>query len=295
MCIKSYLSYFLLFGFLALGSAQEKLQYNLQKGDVFRVKQVARQDIIQEIDGASHEVTNDISGTLQFKVTGKTQETYDIEILFKELNMTMTSSMQGVVLDVNAKELDPEDVQSRIFHSLLNEPIHLTMRTNGDILEVRGGDSIVAKMVKASGLQEAFAVNMLRSSLKNEFGSEALSDSYKQMTYIYPDRNIKVGDTWKNSYTGKLKADTMWKLDSLNGRNASISGVADILMQIEEPTTTMMLDGTQNTRITTDIRSGFILKMKVEGFSKGYSTLVQMGGQKIPTTITSMVTYELIQ
>jgi hypothetical protein len=203
--------------------------------------------------------------------------------------------MQGVVLDVNAKELDPEDVQSRIFHSLLNEPIHLTMRTNGDILEVRGGDSIVAKMVKASGLQEAFAVNMLRSSLKNEFGSEALSESYKQMTYIYPDRNIKVGDTWKNSYTGKLKADTMWKLDSLNGQNASISGVADILMQIEEPTTTMMLDGTQNTRITTDIRSGFILKMKVEGFSKGYSTLAQMGAQKIPTTITSMVTYELIQ
>ena len=295
MRAKFFLLFYLLFGIITLGVAQDKLQYNLRKGDVFQIRQMARQDIVQEIDGASHEVINDIRGTIEFKVTGKTADTYSLDIIFRKLNMTMTSSMQGVVLDVDAEELDPDNVQSRIFHSLLNEPIHLVMRKNGDILEVSGGDSLVSKMVKASGLQEAFAVNMLRSSLKNEFGSQALSESYKQMTYIYPDKDIAVGGTWKNSYTGKLKAETLWKLDSLNARNASISGAADIVMQIEEPTSSMVLDGKQSTRVTTDLKSGFILKMKVEGFSKGYSTLAQMGGQKIPTTITSSITYELIQ
>ena len=282
-------------GVLSPGFTQEKLSYNLKKGDVFQVKQIARQDIIQEIDGASHELTNDISGVMEFRVTGQTEDVYAIDITFQDLIMTMTSSMQGVVLDVHAKELDPENVQSRIFHSLLNEPVHMVMRKNGDILEVKGGDSLVSKMVKASGLQEAFAVNMLKSSLRNEFGSEALSNSYKQMTYIYPDKNIKVGDTWKNSYSGKLNADTLWKLDSVNDENAKISGMAEIVMKIEEPATTMVLDGTQTTQITTDRKSGFILKMQVEGTSKGYSTLAQMGGQKIPTTISSLVTYELIQ
>ncbi|SMP15111.1 hypothetical protein SAMN06265375_10249 [Muriicola jejuensis] len=276
-------------------NGQEKLQYNLKKGDVFQIRQVARQDIVQEIDGASHEVTNDISGTLEFKVTGKTEDIYAIDITFRDLWMKMTSSMQGEVLNVNARELDPENVQSRIFHSLLNEPVHLVMKSNGDILEVKGGDSIVAKMVRASGLQEAFAVNMLRSSLKNEFGSKAMSESYEQMTFIYPDRNIKVGDTWKNSYSGKLKAETLWKLDSVNTKNVSISGIANILVKIEEPATTMVLDGTQNTRVTTDKKSGFILKMRVNGVTRGYSTLAQMGDQKIPTTITSTITYELIQ
>ncbi len=295
MYLKTSVFFFFFLALAPLCNGQEKLQYNLKKGDVFQVKQVARQDIVQEIDGASHEVTNDISGTIEFKVTGKTEDTYAIDITFQDLFMKMTSSMQGVVLKVNARDLDPDDVQSRIFHSLLNEPIHLVMRANGDILEVRGGDSLVSKMVRASGLQEAFAINMLRSSLKNEFGSKALSDSYKQMTYIYPDRTIKVGDTWKNNYTGKLKADTLWKLDSLNNKNASISGTADVVMKIEEPSTTMVLDGTQNTRVTTDLKSGFILRMKVEGFSRGYSTLSQMGDQKIPTTITSSITYELIQ
>ncbi|GGD58977.1 DUF6263 family protein [Muriicola marianensis] len=295
MHLKTLAFFVSLLVFSPFSNAQEKLQYKLKKGDVFHVRQVARQDIVQEIDGAAHEVTNDLSGTLEFKVTGKTEDTYSIDITFQELFMKMTSSMQGVVLEVNAQDLEPDNVQSRIFHSLLNEPVHMTMRTNGDIVEVKGGDSIVAKMIRASGLQEAFAVNMLRSSLKNEFGSKALSDSYKQMTYIYPDKNIKVGDTWKNSYSGKLNANTLWKLDSLDGKKASISGTAEIVMKIEEPATTMVLDGTQNTSVTTDLRSGFILKMKVEGISKGYSTLAQMGTQKIPTTITSSITYELIQ
>jgi hypothetical protein len=57
----------------------------------------------------------------------------------------------------------------------------------------------------------------------------------------------------------------------------------------------MVLDGTQNTRVTTDKKSGFILKMRVDGVTRGYSTLAQMGDQKIPTTITSTITYELIQ
>ncbi len=275
--------------------AQETLKYHLNKGDVFLVKQVARQAIVQEIEGASHEIVNDISGVMQFKVVDKNADSYAIDITFEDLIMTMTSSIQGVLMDVHAKEVDPDNIQSRIFNSLLNVPIHVVLAHNGDILEVQGGDSLVVKMTEASGLQDDFSLNMMRASLKKEFGSEALSNSYKQMTYIYPDKSINVGDTWENIYTGKLTAQNVWKLDSVTGQNAKISGVATILMEIKEPATTMILDGTQDTSITTDLQSGFILKMKVEGNSKGYSTITQMGDQKIPTTISSTVTYELIQ
>ncbi|MEY8020990.1 DUF6263 family protein [Muriicola sp. SD30] len=289
--------FFLLFffGISALGYGQEKLEYNLSKGDVYKVKQIARQDITQELEGATHELTNDIRGILEFKVTDKTDETYAIDIVIRDLFMTITSSLQGVIMDVNAAEIDTANVQSRIFNSLLNKPVHMVMRKNGDILEVKGGDSLVAGMVKASGLKEAFAVNMLTSSLKNEFGTEALSDSYKQMTFIYPEIKVGIGDTWKNNYSGKLTAKNSWQLDSMAEGKANIRGNATVMMKIEEPATTMVLDGTQNTRITTDLSTGFILTMKVEGFSEGYSTLAQLNGQKIPTTITSLITYELIQ
>ncbi len=275
--------------------AQEKLQYNLNKGEVFLVKQVAKQTIVQEIEGATHEILNDISGVMEFKVVEKHSDSYAIDISFEDLVMTMTSSIQGVLMDIHAKEVDSTNIQSRIFNSLLNVPIHIELAHNGDIMEVHGGDSLVVKMTEASGLTDAFSLNMMKASLKKEFGSEALSNSYEQMTYIYPNKSIRVGDTWENTYEGKLTAKNVWKLDTLTTQNAVISGMATILMEIEEPTTTMRLDGTQDTSVTTDLTSGFILKMKVEGVSKGYSTITQLGDQKIPTTISSTVTYELIQ
>ena len=53
-------------------------------------------------------------------------------------------------------------------------------------------------MTEASGLKDEFSLKMMKRSLQKEFGSEALSQSYKQMTYIYPEKRVKIGDSWKN-------------------------------------------------------------------------------------------------
>jgi hypothetical protein len=274
---------------------QEVLQYNLNKGDVFNIKQEAKQAIVQEFEGASHEITNDLSGVLEFKVMDKTSDTYILDVTYTNLVLKMTSSIQGELMNVHAQEVDTNDIQSKIFNSLLNVPIQITLATNGDVLEVLGGDSLVSKMAKASGLTDEFSLNMMTASLKKEFGSEALSNSYKQMTFIYPNKEIFVGDTWENDYIGKLSAHNQWQLDSLSLERANISGIATVVMDIKEPTTTMRLNGTQDTKIVTDLKSGFILKMEVAGFSKGFSTIMQMGEQQIPTSIKSTVTYEIIK
>ncbi|WP_209399833.1 DUF6263 family protein [Pseudozobellia sp. WGM2] len=273
---------------------QTVLEYNLEKDAVFTVKQEAKQIIIQELDGATHELTNLIDGVLEFKVLGKRDSIYDIALTFKDLNLMMTSSIQGELMNVKANEVDETDMQSQIFNSLLNKPVNIILAKNGDILEVKGGDSLVSQMAEASGLEDEFSLNMMKKSLEKEFGSEALSNSYKQMTFFYPKNKVKIGAHWKNEYSGKLQAKNVWTLDSLSKESANISGVADVVMDVTELATTMKLTGSQKTAITTDIDTGFITKMIVEGISKGASTMAQMGDQEIPTTIESTITYELI-
>lgn len=274
--------------------AQTTLEYKLKKDAVFTIRQNAQQIITQEIDGAEHELTNTIDGILEFKVLGERNGTYDIALTFKDLNLKMISSIQGELMNVKAKEVVEDDMQSQIFNSLLNSPVEMVLAKSGDILEVRGGVSLVAKMANASGLQDEFSLNMMKKSLQKEFGSEALSNNYKQMTYIYPTHKIKKGDHWENTFYGKLEANNTWTLDSISETNASISGVAQIKMNVTEPATTMKLDGEQQTHIITDLSSGFIKKMVVEGFSKGSSTMTQLGEQEIPTTIKSTISYDLI-
>jgi hypothetical protein len=286
---------FLLFLFLlGVTYGQTTLQYNLKIDDVFTVKQEAEQIITQELEGASHVLTNHIDGVLEFRVIDERDNDYNIELTFKDLNMKMTSSLQGELMNVKAKEVIEGDMQSIMFNSLLESPVNMTLSKTGAILEVIGGDSLVTKMVNTSGLEDEFTTNMMKKSLEKEFGSEALSDSYEQMTYIYSTDPVGPGDTWQNEYTGKLNAKTTWTLAGMTHNKAEINGNADVVMKIEEPAVTMNLKGTQSTEIMTDIDSGFILKMAVEGSAKGSSTMAQMGDQEIPTNIKSTITYELI-
>jgi len=288
--------YTFIFSLFIIGGVygQTPLQYNLKKDQTYTVKQEAQQIITQELEGASHVLTNTIDGILEFKVLDEVENEYNIELMFKDLNMKMKSSIQGELMNVKAKEVVEGDMQSMMFNSLLETPVKMKLSKNGAILEVTGGDSLVTKMVATAGLEDEFTKNMMRESLKKEFGSKALSDSYEQMTYIYADKPVQEGETWQNEYSGKLNAKNTWTLMEKTDDNARISGKANVTMKIEEPAVTMNLTGSQNTELSTDLATGFPIKMVVEGLSEGSSTMAQMGDQEIPTTIKSTITYELI-
>lgn len=291
-----YIIVLFLFAFCSLSlCAQQMLGYSLEVGDVFKVQQNAHQKIIQEIDGATHELTNDMGGVLEFKVVHENIDTYEIALTFKKLNLLMNSSIQGELMRVDASKVVEGDMQSQIFNSLLNTPVQLILAKTGDILEVNGGDSLVTKMANASGLEDEFSKNMMKKGLEKEFGSQALSNSYKQLTFIYSDSVVNIGDTWQNEYSGKLNAKNTWTLKEIDDTNATIDGIADVIMEANESGTVMNLFGTQTTKVQTNLTTGFIEKMTVEGESKGTSTMAQLGEQEIPTTITSTITYELIK
>ncbi len=275
--------------------AQTTLEYKLNVGDTFVIQQNAQQTIVQEMDGATHELTNDMNGLLEFEVMAERDSIYEIAFTFKDLNLLMNSSIQGELMNIKAKEVFEGDLQSQIFNSLLDVPVQLILSKTGDILEVNGGDSLVTKMANASGIEDDFSKNMMKKGLEKNFGSEALSNSYKQLTYFYSDSLVNVGDTWQNEYSGKLNARNTWTLKAMNDTIATINGTADVIMEVNELGNVMNLSGTQATEIETDIESGFIIKMVVEGQSEGASTMAQLGDQKIPTTITSKITYEQIK
>jgi len=282
---------------LLLGSvafAQTTLAYTLHKDEVFTVKQDAQQIITQTMDGAAHEITNNIDGILEFKVIEEQEGNYQIAMRFKDLNLKMTSSIQGELMNVQAKEVIAGDIQSKIFNSLLEIPVKMTLTKNGDITNISGGDSLILKMVQASGIEDEFQMNMMKKGLEKEFGSEALSNSYKQMTFIYPKKKVNIGDSWKNEYIGKMSAKNTWTLGAIGVDSASINGTADIIMNVADDATNMKLSGTQQTKITTDRTSGFVRLMTVEGEAEGMATMAQLGDTEIPTTISSIITYKLI-
>ena len=277
-----------------LSQAQTPLSYSLNKGDKFVIQQDARQLIIQEFEGYTHELENNMDGLMEFHVTNVEHDLYKIEMVYLDLGMNLISSVQGEITNIRASQLIEDDVQSRIFNSLIGVPVQIVLNKSGHVLEVNGGEHLIEKMTEASGITDSISRQALRISLRDEFGSEALSSSFEQMTYIYPE-NDTITVHWENEYKGKLFAKNTWTLQKTTDSLNHISGKADITVEINDIGTSMLLYGQQETTLTTDARNGVIKNMLVEGFSKGTTMTEFSGDAEIPTTVSSTTTYKLIQ
>ena len=288
---------FFAFFILLSGSiiAQNTLRYRLDEGDSFTIHQTALQYIDQDLGTGTQRITNDIRSQMEFTITSATDSVYEIDIEFKDLKMIMASDVHGELMNIDASVLDETDVQSKIFHSLIGVKVRMKMTPTGKVLEVNGGEQLINTMVKAAGFEDEFTREMLATSLQKEFGSEALSKSYEQMTFFYTPEQIAVGDTWNTEFNGKLSALNQWTLDNWSRDKSEISGTADAVLDVADDQTTMKLEGTQTSKLTVDSGNGLLRTLVVDGKYQGYSIVKQLGDEQIPTSIEMKLTYELIQ
>ncbi len=275
--------------------AQTKLEYKLKKGNTFIIQQNAKQVITQETQGSSHELTNDITGEYKMKVIDNVNGNYIIEMSFTDLNMKMTSNLQGILMDIKAKEVTVDNPQSAMFNAILDVPVKISLSKNGDITTVTGGDKIINKMMNASGITDEATLKMAKESLSKEYGTNALASSFEQMTFLYPTTKVNVGDSWKNEYTGKLETKNNWTLQAYNTDETVLSCEADVVMMVKDVSANMDLTGTQTTKVTANSKTGFVKEMVVNGTASGNSTIPMLGDQKIPTKIISTITYKVIE
>ncbi len=285
-----------LFTVLLAGSAigQQSLGFDLREGDVFTVEQRASQEVSQQFQQGEHKLTNSISAVLEFRVTESRDTTFLLECTFRDLFFKIESSSQGKLLDIRARELDKSDLQSRVFHSLIGIPVEIEMNRMGQILKVRGGDSLVNRMMASTGLEDGPERSLLRESLEQEYSSEALAGSFRQMTYFYPAGRVRIGDSWKNRHEGRLAAVNTWTLDTLAEGSARISGEARIRLVAGNAGDQMQLEGEQEMLLVTEAGSGFISKLEVSGTASGSTLEPGAGITDIPTQIRTQCTYTLI-
>ncbi|WP_136468070.1 DUF6263 family protein [Flagellimonas onchidii] len=276
-----------------LSFSQTTLGYHLKKGEAFNIKQTAHQVMVQSMEGTSHEITNDLEGIYEFKVTNVDQNNYGITLQFKDFALKSTSSLQGTLMDVRASEPVEGDIVSNMFSTLIGHEMGMKMDKQGKVLSIDGGDELVEKMINSVPGIDDFTKNIMKKSLEKEFSSDGLARSFEQMTYFYPTEPKNIGDTWEAAFSGKVNSINQWKLEKVEGDVLSISGNADVTMENAEQALTLSLNGHQETLIQASAKNGFIIKLMVSGKNEGKSIMAH-NNMEIPTTLDQTITYELI-
>ncbi|MEZ4802479.1 MAG: DUF6263 family protein [Gelidibacter sp.] len=274
--------------------AQKKLQYNLNVGDKFTVEQEAKQHITQDLNGVEQIIENHLISVMHFEIVEATKDNYTLSMSFKRLKMLMSSPTLGELSNSDTESADSSDVTNMLFKGLLNVPVTIVMEKNGKIKSVSGGDKLINAMFESAGMDQPEVIAASKGQMEKQFGSDALSNSFEQMTHFYPTATVTVGDEWTNSYSGNMSAKNKWKLESVSDDTINISGTATTTMSTIDENIMMTLTGTQTTTVVANQKNGLFSKVIVTGENSG-DTLFQAQNMTIPTTITSTITYKISQ
>lgn len=275
-------------------TAQSNLAYNLKVGDEFKVHQIAKQDIVQDMNGQKHEMKNLLEGDFTFIVQGVNDSVYDIKFKFDRFKMVSTSNLAGDLFNINTDNpVGEDDIEGKIFSQLIKTDLSMIMYKNGKIKSIKGSKALIDNMVNAAGDFDEFTKELMKESMKKEFSNESLAKSFEQMTYIYPSKNVSNGDTWENKFEGDLSSENTWTLKDIKQDNVEITGKSTIIFKTVDDDLEMNLTGDMTSDVTTSLDTGFVKTMKTFSVAKGNSIMHNMNDLEVPTTITSNITYKV--
>ncbi|WP_298903369.1 DUF6263 family protein [uncultured Psychroserpens sp.] len=289
--LKFFIAFLVIINF---STAQTQLAYNLKVGDQFKVQQIANQDIVQEMNEQKHEMTNLIEGDFTFIVDGVNDSLYTIKFRFDRFKMLSKSNLAGELMSINTNDVvADDDIEGKIFAQLVETDLSMKMYKNGKIKSIKGSEALIDKMVNAVGDLDDFTKEIMREAMRGEFSNESLAKSFEQMTYIYPSSETKIGDSWTNTFEGDLSANNTWTLDDIKNDDIMISGNSSITFKNKDEEVEMDLAGDMTSQITTSMETGFVKSMSSKSVASGHSTMHKMNGIKLPTSITTNITYKI--
>ncbi|SDS64339.1 hypothetical protein SAMN04515667_2639 [Formosa sp. Hel1_31_208] len=294
--MKSFITTFLIIGIVAsnLTYAQTTLQYRLNAGDTFKVLQTAKQDIVQNMNGSKHEMTNLLEGDFTFSVEIVTDSLYHIKFKFDRFKMISTSNLLGEIFKINTKDEIPEDdIQGKIFAQLVTTDLYMEMYKTGQIKSVSGSEKLIDNMINSAGDFDDFTREMMKESVRKEFGNESLAQSFEQMTYIYTNKSLRTGDSWSNNFDGEMSATNVWTLEQITNDDVFIKGTSDVIFMTDDGAIAMNLTGKMTTDIVSSLQTGFIKRMTSTSNDSGISIMRDMKNVEVPTTIISEITYKI--
>jgi hypothetical protein len=169
----------------------------------------------------------------------------------------------------------------------------MTKYKNGKIKSIEGSNQLISKMVNAIGGMDLFTKEVMRESMKGEFSNESRAKSFEQMTYIYSEKTVKIGDTWENNFEGDLSSKNTWTIDRITKNGFIITGESIVNFLNEDANVEMKLKGNMTSNLITSKETGFVKTKTTTSTVKENSIMRNMNDLKVPTTIISNVTYKI--
>lgn len=239
------------------------LKFNLKPGTAYTYDM----DVMQNIEAAGTTSTNNLYSKYTFNVKEASGGDSKMEVVYDLMRMEVKS--MGKTIKMSSED---QTTESQAFRDMVNKPFSMTVSPQGKVISIDGWEGI-----DKNGAMKA----------------DDLKQSMETSLNIFPDKPVKVGDTWKKEASMtmqmfKLNMSSTYTLTEVKGNTATISMESDIKMGQDNKAAAngmnMDLKGTQKGKIDVELNTGMSLSGTITQEIKGE---MQVQGQKMPMSIKS--------
>jgi hypothetical protein len=283
-----------------------KLEYRFTVGDEYTMTQVTKQTIKQTIMGTEQNGENMYSNEMKLKVIAVTGTGAKLETQF----LTLKNSSKTMIGDVTMDSEGPEEnVQNKVFKSMMKKSFFITMNKTGIVEDVEGSENLWSD-IGSLGLDENTMTTM-KQLLEQMLGKNSLKNSFEQAMVYYGDKKVKQGDTWnsKNALPMDfpIQVDNSWHLVSLTNAIAEVSADGIYTTTDKEKTVVLPggfkakvdLNGKQAVKSRVNAKTGWPSDLQIHAELNGKMILLAGGvlpeDMEVPMEILTDTSYKIVK
>jgi Family of unknown function (DUF6263) len=243
-------------------SASKVLKFNLEKGKGYDYDMVW--DMNQKIMGKETKIS--IGAVYSIRVDEDKDHIKSLTGIYRSFRMNM--DMMGMKIDVDTDKPDlangkdepkgmPTAMLNKVFSGIVGKSFNMKVDEEGKVLEVTGFREMLQGMADSMALNDEMKQQMM-TSLNDQFNEQSVKDQFGQIFTIFPNTEIKVGDTWEKSFAtgGKMAAkfSTTYTVKEIEGDHVTLATKTRIGSSGE-----MDLSGDQTGTLLIDSKSGLMV------------------------------------
>lgn len=223
---------------------------------------VSDQIINQEISGQKTSLIQNIGTDYTFDIRNGEGDQKNIDVVYDRIFMKYTVRGNTTTMDSN----DPDTTKLNPFKGIKGASFRMTMLPNGSIKSLTGIDGMLNNMI-AKMSKDSMVMSNLKTTLAKQFDAEGMKQAMESSLKIYPDKPVKIGDSWvvdtKIQLTMPIETFTTYTLKEVKNGEAilNISGKLSSKGNFQTMGSNIQTDlyGTNSGDATLDIESGLII------------------------------------
>jgi len=277
-----------------LSPSQIRISFNPEKGATYTYRFISDEKTNQLIGGQETTTGYHLEFVIDMSIKNKNNDEIYADYIFKEIDMSFSSPMMSFNIDSKNKVGNSSEI-NKFFDCLIGKSLQIVVSPNGSVKTVTGFQPVMEDIQKVMGSANDTDKRITGMFIQMSFHEFAVKTGFEQSFKMYPDKEIKLGDSW--SIDNSISVSTITN-NIIN--TYTLKSISEEIALIDLTVASLMKNERLNQELKEELKGEIKLNTKTglpiqSSLSGNSNTIFTVQGTDIKSEKTKHVTVSLLQ